>query len=75
MQDANGTRKPAENAALAICKVNTAACADLIVSATQMTYTDRKIYARVDVKGLGQTATCYGLFARLTCMGDLPGSQ
>jgi len=72
--DTNTSRAPAENAALALCKVSSSACADLIVSATQIIYVDRRLFAQVTLKGLGKSASCLAMFTQLTCTGDMPGT-
>ncbi|MBV7396012.1 hypothetical protein [Mameliella sediminis] len=58
-------------AALLLCRTDPRACGDLLMQGIDLTYDDRYLYARVDVKGYKMTATCYGLYTRFFCPGGL----
>lgn len=60
-----------DTAALLLCRVDPSACADLLVSQIDMTYENRHLYARVDLKGYNMSATCYGLYTKFFCPGGL----
>ncbi|MBW4981582.1 hypothetical protein KZZ07_03415 [Mameliella sp. CS4] len=58
-------------AALLLCRADNRACTDLLMSGIDLTYEDRYLYARIDIKGYKMTATCYGLYTRFFCPGGL----
>lgn len=60
-----------DTAALLLCRVDTRACTDLLISGIDLTYEDRALYARIDLDGYDMTATCYGLFTRFWCPDGL----
>ncbi|WP_323766693.1 hypothetical protein [Antarctobacter sp.] len=64
-------RSGLDAAALLLCRVDPAACTDLLVSGIEMTYEDRHLYARVDLNGYKMTATCYGAYTQFFCPGGL----
>lgn len=61
-------------AALLMCRVDPKACAELLISGIDVTYEDRHLYARIDLKGFDMQATCYGAFTRFFCPGGLQPS-
>lgn len=65
---------PAAMVLLAACQANPDSCAELAVAAMNVTYEDRTVYARVDVAGLGRSATCYAVYTQLFCPGGLTES-
>lgn len=64
----------AETAALLGCRINPAACFDLVRAGVELTYEDRHLYSRLDLEGFGRKAKCYGLFTRFICPGGLQES-
>lgn len=70
-QNTAKTINPAAKTALALCKLDANACFQLIRAGTDLKYSDKWLYARIDLAGFGKTATCYGLFTRLMCTGDI----
>lgn len=62
-------RGPAENIALAACKMRPTDCYELLRSVMEVTYTDKTLWLQVDVEGLGGRTTCYGAFAQFFCPG------
>ncbi len=70
-QSSASTTNPAAKTALALCKLDANACFRLIRAGIDLTYTDRWLFARVDLAGFGKTTTCYALFTRLICTGDI----
>lgn len=68
-QDLGEGRSPAENIALAACKLRPSDCFDLLRSGLEVTYTDRKLFLQVDVTGFERQVRCYGAFTRFYCPG------
>lgn len=62
---------PALALLVAGCRADAAACADVLVRAIDITYDDRRLYAHVDVRGFGRSATCYAAFTKLFCPDGL----
>lgn len=62
---------PALALLVAGCKADAAACADVLVRAIDITYGDRRLYARVGARGFGRSATCYAAFTKLYCPDGL----
>ncbi|WP_300516857.1 hypothetical protein [Aliiroseovarius sp.] len=63
---------PAAQIALGLCRVNQAACVDLLRQVLRVDYEDELFYARIeaDLPGRGKR-TCIGAFTRVVCPGFL----
>jgi hypothetical protein len=59
------------NAAIIACRIEPAACYDVLRKGLDVTYEDRLLYARVTVEGFGRRASCWGAFTRFVCPGGL----
>ena len=68
-QDLGEGRSTGENLALAACKLRPSDCYDLLRSGLEVSYTDQKLFLKVDVSGFEREATCYGVFTRFFCPG------
>jgi hypothetical protein len=60
-----------DTAALLLCRADPVLCTDLVVSGIDLTYEDRHLYARIDLDGFNLGATCYGMYTRFFCPGEL----
>lgn len=55
------------SAALIACRIEPAACYDLLRQGLDVTYDDRLLYVTVAVEGFGRRAECWGAFTRFVC--------
>lgn len=70
-EDLSSGRSAGQKLALAACKLDISTCYDLLRSEIATVYSDFGVASRVEMAGLGRTATCYGVFTRFFCPGGL----
>ena len=64
-------RSAGQNMALAVCKMRPSDCYEIVRPEIATVYSDFVLFSRITLDGLGQTATCYGLFTTFICLGGL----
>lgn len=55
-----------------MCKADQEACYSIVRRGLEVRYDDRKVYATIDVAGFGKSVSCYGVFTRIYCAGEIP---
>lgn len=72
--DVERSDDPAAALLLELCRADASACTKLVQALIRTDYSDRTLFAQVELEGFGREATCYGVLTRLICP-DTPWSS
>ena len=68
-EEAEAGRDMLGSAMLLGCRLDPAACFEVLRQGVDVSYTDKIFYATVTVEGFGRRAECWGAFTRFSCPG------
>lgn len=66
-----GEQDGLNTAAILACRVDPNGCYSLLRSGIDMTFENKYLYAKLDLKGFNRTASCFGMYDRFFCPGGL----